>query len=315
MTTAYAAHARTMTTLAAAVVVGVDGSPVGQHAFRWAIGEAMFRKVPVRAVHVWSPPVPLSPIGSIVSPVDVTSSERAAKLDLEEALDRALKATHADPAAVEATIERGYAPKVLLEDGAGAGLLVVGTHGHGTLGEFVLGSVSQHCVRHTSVPLVVVPREAPLPPEGGDVVVGVDGSTGSQHALEWAMAEAALRGAPLVVVHAWWVEYPPSPSDFPFVSIDRRVFVRRSERMLRHMVDTAKEHAAALPPSIDVEAVASAPARALIERGRDAALLVVGTRGRGGFAGALLGSVSQHCVHHAPCAVAVIPVPREEDHR
>ena len=133
-------------------------------------------------------------------------------------------------------------------------------------------------------------------PPGGTVVVGVEGSPDSALALRWAVAEARWRRAVLRVVHAY------QPSGGPAV-------VEALDRHARHVLDGAVAEAARLAPEVTVVADLARDepaATALLERAADAALLVVGSRGLGGFTGLLVGSVSDQCVRHAPCAVAVI---------
>lgn len=132
------------------------------------------------------------------------------------------------------------------------------------------------------------------------IVVGVDGSDGSIGALRWAAEEAELRHATLEVVLAW--EYPmlPYAAEAPPLQIED--IEAASQRTLEELV----EHLTAPGCRIVTALVHDAAAAALINASRDADLLVVGSRGRGGFAGMLLGSVSQHCVQHAKCPVVVV---------
>lgn len=142
----------------------------------------------------------------------------------------------------------------------------------------------------------------------GRIVVGVDGSAGARRALEWAVGEARLRGARLVAVHAWQA---PSlagvvaPFEAP-ATRDTELFERieaSAEELLRNelaAVDTAELE-------VDQLVATRNPADALLDAARDSDLLVVGTRGYGGFTGLLLGSVSQQVSHHAPCPVVIVP--------
>ena|SRR5438270_2245957 len=137
-----------------------------------------------------------------------------------------------------------------------------------------------------------------------NIVVGVDESEGARRALSWAVHEAALRGAELVVVHAWQF---PAAAYVPYVpssSITIGAMEEMAEKMLAEM-----EASIDMPPHVCIRhvLVEGPPAAKLLKEAKDAALLVVGTRGRGGFTGLLLGSVSQHCVHHAPCPVVLLP--------
>ena len=139
------------------------------------------------------------------------------------------------------------------------------------------------------------------------IVVGIDGSHNASHALEWAMAEAAIREAQLTVLTvnpvaaSYWSGRPaPLPGD------DERV------AEIRKSAEAAVEAAAAKlgsgrPESVTVTALSGYPAQALVDAAKDSDLLVVGARGGGGFGSLVLGSVSNQVVHHASCPVVVVP--------
>ncbi len=138
------------------------------------------------------------------------------------------------------------------------------------------------------------------------IVVGTDGSAGAQKALRWAYAQAELQGAELDVVVAWdfvakWVTgvNPEWPQDADHLSSDARSVADASISAL--LGDRAR------PEWLHVHADQGTPALVLTERSRGADLLVVGSRGRGGFSKLLLGSVSSACVQHATCPVVVVP--------
>ena len=146
----------------------------------------------------------------------------------------------------------------------------------------------------------------------GTVVVGVDGSEPGRAALDWALGEARLRSAKLVAVHAW--AFLPVSSD-PFPGVYQHVSVAteeayealrlEAERLLEGEVSAATQ----AHEGVEVErrSVEGRPAVTLLEAARDADLLVLGTRGHGGFVGLLLGSVSQQCAHHTPCPLVIVP--------
>ena len=158
----------------------------------------------------------------------------------------------------------------------------------------------------------------------GTIVVGVDGSPGSDAALRWALDEARLRGSKLRVVHAYELpmvalsEGAVGAAGIPAPPVVTREDVERmrtgAEEQARGVVERALQRVggkAADRPEIEVAAIAGPAAQTLIEAGRDAELLVLGSRGRGGFLGLLLGSVTQQCAHHPPCPVVILP-PAEE---
>lgn len=137
----------------------------------------------------------------------------------------------------------------------------------------------------------------------GKIVVGVDGSDGARAALHWALDEATVRGAELAVVAAWQssaVAGLASVGAFP-----ARDLIEQSAR--DRLDEVVAAEGLADRDDVTVTLVESSPAPALLDAAADADLLVVGSRGHGGFAGMLLGSVSQHCVTHAPCPVVVVP--------
>jgi nucleotide-binding universal stress UspA family protein len=136
------------------------------------------------------------------------------------------------------------------------------------------------------------------------IVVGVDGSAGSRKALTWAAAEAASHGSDLVVVNAWeHTLLPPAGS----VSVSEHYVPDPSQRTTDDLLQVIKEELGDEPPVLVQPLVKQGrPAKVLIDESADADLLVVGPRGHGGFAGLVLGSVSQHVAAYAKCPVAVI---------
>ena len=136
------------------------------------------------------------------------------------------------------------------------------------------------------------------------IVVGVDGSSSSRKALTWAAAEAADHGADLVVLNVWeHTLLPPAGS----VSVSERYVPDPSQRTADDLLEDIKHVLGDDPPvTVHPRLKQGNPSKVLIEESADADLLVVGTRGHGGFAGLVLGSVSQHVAAYAKCPVAVI---------
>ncbi|MGZ4334627.1 MAG: universal stress protein [Gaiellaceae bacterium] len=139
------------------------------------------------------------------------------------------------------------------------------------------------------------------------IVVGVDGSPGSQHAVRWAAEEARLRKARLRAVFAW--ESPVQVIGGSGWLVPDTEMIEEYAGLMQQRLDEALEPLADELAGIEVERVAihGPPASVLIEAAREAIQLVVGTRGHGGFVGLLLGSVSQQCSSHAPCPVVIVP--------
>jgi nucleotide-binding universal stress UspA family protein len=135
------------------------------------------------------------------------------------------------------------------------------------------------------------------------IVVGVDGSPQSRRALRWAADEATLRGAHLSLIYAFTLPHLGPEQALPTDVINR--IQRAAKDLVENEVDELGEIAAGL--EISCAATEGLPAQILLEAARDADLLVVGSRGRGGFKALLLGSVSQQCAHHATCPVVIVP--------
>lgn len=138
------------------------------------------------------------------------------------------------------------------------------------------------------------------------IIVGVDGSEGSQRALAWALEEARRLDAPVRVVHAWWTppEYADAERDTPGEENDA-ARQQAAERMVADMLAEVADVARGL--DVDIEVVNDHPATMLIDRSEWADRIVLGTRGVGGFKALMLGSVTQQVVPHADCPVVVIP--------
>lgn len=136
------------------------------------------------------------------------------------------------------------------------------------------------------------------------IVVGVDGSPGSIAALRWAYAEAALRGAALEAVAVW--QYPMMTTMPAFGAMPDVTDL--STQTEQHLLDLLQENDIRSTPevAVSVSIAEGTAASALTNAAKDADLLVVGSRGHGGFAGLLLGSVSHQCTMHAPCPVVVV---------
>jgi nucleotide-binding universal stress UspA family protein len=293
------------------IVVGVDGSPGAEHALRWALAEAQLRAARVKAVLAWYPPVHGSGLAEGLSNLEDPDVSVEPGGPAEQILDEVLERVQAEsshPVPVEGEAVLGHPAFSLLEAGADADLIVVGNRGRGGFRELLLGSTSHACAQHSRRPVAVI-RPTIDRPGNGVIVVGADDSPGARRAVAWAAAEAARRGAPLVVVHAFATPAPLAPPEVLTVPIEPAPFKAEGVELLERVVDEALVDLPSVP-EMELVTVDEPPARALLERAEHAELIVVGGRGRGGFMGLLLGSVSHQVLHHAPCAVAVVPDPR-----
>ena len=276
-----------MSTVAgAAVVVGTDGSACSRSAVRVAATEAVERGRALRIVHAHS-----WPSRGVNGPSDMGMRDTADRI-LAEAVTEAEKA--APGVRATAALVDGAAAPALLSESRDAVVLVIGDRGLGGFGSLLLGSVALHTTTHAACPVLVVRGSER---STGPVVVGVDGSAGSATAVGFAIEEAARRGTTLTAVHAWGM--------FDSGRVPEPDSLRREEH--RVLSEALAGWAGQFPDvPIKPELVHGRTAATLVERSRTAQLMVTGARGRGGFTGLLLGSVSQTLMHHADCPVAVV---------
>ena len=276
------------------IVVGSDGSDVSRYAVEWAAREAELRGEPLRIVHAVQRWLLDAPTEGPASEVGKWAREDAGNL-LDEA---ATQAKQAAPAAeVSTELLSGDARPALIEAADDASMLVVGGRGEGGFAGLLLGSVAHGVLGHTRCPAVVVQNPPGEP--AGQIVAGVDGSQASMAALELAFSEAVNRQATLRAVYI----RPPRDSGAAIYGI------RPDEDEARKQLSDVVAQVAERHPSVDVlEDVAEGhPVGVLVRASADADLLIVGQRGRGGFARLRLGSVSHGVLQHARCPVMVVP--------
>ena len=141
------------------------------------------------------------------------------------------------------------------------------------------------------------------------IVVGVDGSEGSKTALRWALAEARLRQTSVEAVYAWSF---PSASAYAWAPAFDQETLDSFRAMAKQVLDETVSEVAGEPAGVEIKrtAIEGAPGSVLVEKGKGAELLVVGSRGLGGFRELVLGSIGHQCAHHAPCPVVIVPQPR-----
>ena len=280
------------------IVVGFDGSQPALEALRWAADEAEMRHWNVVLVQSWQEPV-LTDVAWVAVWDDLEESKRRVQEDLEALA--AEFAAERPTISFSAQLVTGPAGRVLADPESGAAMVVVGARGLGGFSSLLLGSVSRKVAARAPSTVVVV--RAPGNAEG-EIVVGVDGSDDSRKALAWAADAARLRGRPLRVVMAWSYLMPegpdgPEPFQPDYSAAD-------ASRALKNVVDEVLGE----DPGVELvlEATCALAAKALIERSKDASLLVVGPRDRSMHSRIDLGSVTAQLLHHAPCPIAVVRV-------
>ncbi|MEV7795941.1 universal stress protein [Streptomyces sp. NPDC087512] len=285
------------------VIVGVDGSDSSLEAVDAAAREASLRGAPLRIVHAFGRAPGHLPGGAPPwSPAD-----HGLEPMVHGVLARAEERARAAVPDIEITrsVVAGGPLEVLVAESRGAALAVVGSRGLSGFAGLLLGSTAVQLAAHGHCPLMVV-RGRPDP--DGPVVLATDGSEAGKAAVEFAFAEAALRGAPLVALHVWntWSESayegPGDPLTAVVADAER---LRRAEQLL--LDETVAPLQEAFPQvAVERRLLRSRIRPALTEASRSARLVVTGARGRGGFGGLLLGSVSQALLHHAHCPVTVV---------
>lgn len=313
--------------MTASTIVGIDGSATARAAACWAARDARLHGSPVELISA-----ACSSAGLVVeNPQAFEPLRRRAERALAEsnrAIERSNRAIERSNRAIERSnraVDESLitvathvvcAPPVptLLDASAAARMLVVGNRGHRAGDRVSLGSVAIALAEHCRSPLTVVRDQGPAAPERmpAAVVVGVDGSPASRRAATAAFAEAAVRGVPLTVVHAW-TDSDGTDRDPTTLSPDhdlvawRRLRVRVAAWLDDELSMLRQDH-----PAVRVRCsiVQDRPARALLDHAQAAQMVVVGARGRGGFERMLLGSTGLAVLQRARCPVMVIPFGR-----
>ncbi|WP_099287937.1 universal stress protein [Mycobacterium persicum] len=287
------------------IVVGVDGSAASNAAVSWAAQDATLRHLPLTLVHMVNAAVPMWPEMPMSMGMAAWQEE-----DGHQVLEQAIKiAEQAVQAHREITIhtELRWSPPVptLVELSAEADLAVVGSYGRGAVARAVLGAVGSALLRRATCPVAVIreadPAAAPAHRaqlQQAPVVLGIDGSPVSELATAIAFDEASRRGVELKAVHAW--------SDLEVVDLpglDWATVKSEAEQTVAERLAGWQERY----PDVTVHrlVVCDRPARELIDQAQTAQLVVLGSHGRGGFTGMLLGSVSNAVVHSVRTPVIV----------
>ncbi|QYG93518.1 universal stress protein [Iamia sp. SCSIO 61187] len=274
------------------VVVAVDGSATAAHALEVARAEAELMGASLEIVWAWT----LEAIPSVAHHTSHTWADAHVAAWAAPAL--------AGPRQVTTRALWGAPGPKIVEAADGAALVVVGARALGDLG-FHLGSVSRYVLDHCTMPVMVVRDGTEASPVdlGGPIVVGIDGSTPSRRALDWALREAARRQVDVVAVHGW--EAPAAMvGPVPTTMQPANVLASASERLVAAELDAMQ----AVAPTVRREgrALCRGGSQAILDEAATSSLVVVGCRGRGSLLHRALGSVSHQVVAHSPVPVVAV---------
>lgn len=279
------------------VVVGVDGSPLSMAAVARAAQVASARGLTLNLLHAFAPDLPMLGFGAL-------SDESVVTTHTQRLLADATARAHAEDPGLKVTtsVRGGYASQALVDASRTAALVVLGAMGHGVLSRASVGAVAMQVVAHARCPVLVVGHETSSPmTTGGRIVVGVDGSKSSLRALAMAFDEAVLRGGSLDVVNAWQAQ---SASD-PTLSSESSWSAYEAQFQSSVEAALAARRAAHPEVKVDYEVVRAEPVQALVDRSEGAAVVVVGSRGTGGFQGLHVGSTALRLVGRSKSPILV----------
>lgn len=270
------------------VVVGFNGTDHSRTALRWAAAEADRCGAPLLVVFAANYP------GMTVEPLE----PGALAMDEELTAEGVREVMGRYPGLpVRGTTEVTSPSQALTEAASFAEMVVIGTRGHGPVTSALLGSVAFTVAARAPAPVVVVKDEPVPPPAGGSrIVVGVDGSVEADAAAAFAALRAGITSATLELVTC--------TGDHPVAAVDPTVLHDRAAAIVHAAAERVSSSFPGLRVTPRVED--GAPERTLVDASARAAMVVVGTRGRGAFTGMLLGSVSHAVIHGAHCPVAVV---------
>ncbi|HAM21091.1 MAG TPA: universal stress protein UspA [Actinobacteria bacterium] len=296
------------------VVVGVDGSIASERALLWAAEHAFRMGAGLRVVLVRTHPVPVTSIAPapvwpwpVVHHRDEQGAAETREM-LAEIVTATIPAKYDDNVKVDVVDGDSASSIIEVAREHRAALIVVGRRGRGGFKRLLLGSVSDEVATYAPCPVVVTGKHSEWTPQS-TIVVGVDGSADSDRALKWAANQAQLVGSRLHVVHAWEPPYAAPDSlagTMPFLADDQGELAKHAQKILSDSIARCVPDGSDL--TVTSEVLEGYPSAMLTEvaSGDHAELLVIGTRGLGGFSSMLLGSVAHQCLHHAVCPVAVI---------
>ena len=281
------------------LLVCVDGSAAAEAAVAWATREAGLHDLPLTLIHAVAPVVVGWPVSQLYADMPEWQHESA-----QQVMDQARKLVNANlngakPHEIRTELVYSDIVPALIDASKHASMIVVGSQGLGALGRLLLGSVTAGLLHHAYCPVAVIhANEDVSPAADAPVLVGTDGSPASEAAIDLAFDEASRRGVGLIALHAW-----SDVGVFPMLGMDWRDREAEGREILAERLAGFHEQY----PDVRVKRVivCDKPSRWLLEEAEHAQLVVVGSRGRGGFAGMLLGSVSSHIAQAARIPVIV----------
>lgn len=282
------------------VVVGVDACSA-HDALDWAAAEAAARGCPLRVVHAFNPSLPADPYGLVPPLGSLPQAWAEAEQVLEQAMTRACSVAPDLP--VTTRLLQSTAVPALLGEARDAAMLVLGSRGLRGLRGLLSRSVSAQVAAHAPCPVTVIRPSGGIddcsaPPR---VVVGIDAAASCTPAVGFAFHAARQRGIPLIALHGWT---PDPPGDLEAITAPSDRVEALAGRTLERALDPWRP--AFTTVAVHTALVRGDPAAALIAHSHGAALLVVGTRGRGQVMGSVLGSVSHTVLRHSHGPLAII---------
>ncbi|MET8846811.1 universal stress protein [Amycolatopsis sp. NPDC004625] len=284
------------------ITVGVDGSAGSAAAVTWAAELASRRHLQLKIVHGLQ--VAGLYYGGGMTGIGAATLFEAVQADGERAIAdaRALAASVDKELVIVTDLPNDPPVPMLIEESRHARMLVVGRTGTGGFADMLVGGTAAAVAAHAHCPVAIIRGHHDS--TTGPVAVGIDGGPNSEQAIAVAFEEASLRGVPLVAVHAW--------NDITYEDTRGTARILTQPESLEEGEDRLlTERLAGWPekyPDVEIRRVLvrDRPRHALLDVSAEAQLVVVGSRGRGGFTGMLLGSTSQALVQHAQCPVLVV---------
>lgn len=282
------------------VLVCIDGSAASDAAVAWGAREAVMRKLPITLMHAVPPVVVGWPVGQLYADMPEWQQD-----DARQVIDRARKTLSAslgesEPPEIRTELIYSSVMPALIDASKQASMVVAGSQGLGALGRLLLGSVTMGLVHYAHCPVAVIhAKDSAAPISNAPVLLGIDGSPASEAATALAFDEASRRGVELRALHVW-----SDVGVFPVLGMDWRDRESQGQELLAERLAGWQEQY----PDVRVERLlfCDKPSRWLLKESERAQLVVVGSHGRGGFPGMLLGSVSSTVAQAATVPVIVV---------